>query len=135
VTDFADKMARECLALRARRLDRLVTRVYNDAARPFGLTVPQVHLLVGIAKAGPVQAQHLGRALDLEKSTLSRSLKLLADQGWITRDRALELTAAGRKLLERIYPAWEKAQAEVKAKIGADAARTLDQMAAGLRDG
>jgi DNA-binding MarR family transcriptional regulator len=132
--DIVERMSTECLATRARRLNRLVTRIYDEETRPLGITVAQGNLLVGVALAGPVQAVHLGRALDLEKSTVSRNLKLLADRRWVTRGPAIEITAAGRHMLERIYPAWQRAQDKVKARVGAGALAALDTITRGLRD-
>jgi DNA-binding MarR family transcriptional regulator len=126
-------MASECLAVRARRMNRLITRIYDDALRPFGLTIAQGNLLVAIGNLGPTTAAVIGRRLDLEKSTVSRNLKLLADKGWITRGRDIELTAGGRKLIERTFPVWEAAQDEVKARLGAGALAALDSMSSDLR--
>lgn len=132
--DLAEQMARECLAMRARRLNRLVTRLYDEGLRPFGITVAQMNLLVAVALHGPVSATGLARGLDLEKSTLSRNLALLAEHGWVTRGRNVEVTAAGKRLIERIHPVWQRAQVAVKERIGHGALDALETMAHDLRD-
>ncbi len=63
-----------CLASRTRRLSRIMTRVYEDALRDYGLTVPQFSLLTVISTSEPVTSAEIGRQLDLEKSTLSRTI-------------------------------------------------------------
>jgi DNA-binding transcriptional ArsR family regulator len=77
-----------CLAIRTRRLHRSVSRVYDAALRPHGLTAPQLALLVAIALTRGVQPKILSPILDLEKSTLSRNLALLVKHGWIQANRS-----------------------------------------------
>jgi DNA-binding MarR family transcriptional regulator len=125
---MARRIADECLALRVRRLDRLVTRVFDDALRPHGVSAAQLNLLVGITVAGPVRAAELGRALDLDKSTVSRNLALLQASGWITGARDLELTTEGAAVLERAFPAWRRAQESLTEWLGERAAGTLEGM-------
>ena len=131
---LAQKIAKECLALRARQLNRLVTRVYEEAVRPHGITAPQLNLLVGIGREGPIQASALGRLLDLEKSTLSRNLARMVDNGWVGGTRDLTLTAAGERLLLKVYASWAEAQSEVQRRLGGKAIPMFDDMARGLRN-
>jgi len=49
--DFARLMASECLAVRVRRLGRVVTRVYDAALAPHGVTIAQLNLLTAIVAA------------------------------------------------------------------------------------
>ena len=50
-TDFARLMASECLAARVRRLGRVITRVYDAALAPHGVTIAQLNLLTAIVAA------------------------------------------------------------------------------------
>jgi DNA-binding MarR family transcriptional regulator len=131
---LAQRMANGCLGMRARRLNRLVTRIYDEALRPHGITAAQLNVLVGIAVSGPVQAAALGRALDLEKSTLSRNLSRLLANGWVSTSRELELTAEGERLIEGAFPSWASAQKEVKQCLGDRAIPTLDAMTREMRE-
>lgn len=131
----ASTIARTCLGLRSRRLGRLVARLYDDALRPYGLTSAQLNILVMIALAGPVAAAEVGRELDLEKSTLSRNLRRMIDNGWVRDDRALVLTAAGERLLVEAKPAWDAAQREARARLGDDAIAMLEELTKGVRGG
>ena len=47
-----DKVASECIAVRLRMLNRVVTNIYDDALRPLGLKVSQMNILVAAAKMG-----------------------------------------------------------------------------------
>jgi DNA-binding MarR family transcriptional regulator len=107
-------IAHECLASRVRLLNRLITGAYDKALRPHGLRISQLNVLVSIASRGPLRASELCRLLKLEKSTLSRDLERLIEQGWITRSPRLEITAAGQARVTECVPAWRKAQREAR---------------------
>lgn len=129
-----------CLAMRTRRLSRILTRVYEDALREHGLTVPQFTLLTFIAKQEPVTSAEIGRRLDFEKSTLSRTVGKMVANGWVQErrgnkgERGLVMTAAGANTLRKAIPAWEKTQKRVKAQFGDPATETLDQMIAAAHE-
>ena len=114
-----------CLANRTRRLSRVITRLYNDRLRPVGINVAEMNLLVAIVALGSVQPAQLSRALEMEKSTLSRNVKRLAERGWIAtgenpeaRGELVGVTQAGKEVLERAIPAWEDAQRRAATLIG-----------------
>jgi DNA-binding MarR family transcriptional regulator len=116
-------IAAECYALRARRLARVVSRIYDEALRPHGVTAAQMNLLVGIANMEPVAPAKIGQVFDLEKSTLSRNLQGMRRAGWISatktgRGLELRLLAAGRKKIETIYPDWREAQKKTAQMLG-----------------
>ena len=119
----ARDMMEQCLALRVRRLSRVVTRLFDAAFRPLGLTPSQLTLLVVLERRGPSAPSAVARALDLEKSTLSRNLRRVISAGWV-RDRPygtvkrLELTPAGRELLGKGYRPWHRAQARARDLLG-----------------
>src|SRR5262245_40040021 len=72
-----------CLGYRTRRLARVVTRLYNDGLRPLGLNLTEMNLLAAIAAQRAAQPAQLGRAMALEKSTLSRNSARLVARGWV----------------------------------------------------
>jgi DNA-binding MarR family transcriptional regulator len=119
----AREVREECLAFRVRRLNRRVTRLYDAALRPFGLTTAQFNVLVALGLDLDLTASDLARALDLEKSTVSRNLRRLAEHRWVKpmdKARVLRLTAAGQRLVTRALPAWRQAQREAAVAIDAD---------------
>jgi DNA-binding MarR family transcriptional regulator len=113
---------------RWRITNRVLAAVYDDELRPFGLKSSQLSLLVAVTKAGPVRRIDLGRLQSLDPSTLTRNLAVMLKRGWIEevpdngdqRGAPLQTTATGRKLLERIAPAWHRAQARAKKMLGSD---------------
>jgi DNA-binding MarR family transcriptional regulator len=138
MTGSIEQQAREvvatCLGYRTRKLARTVTRLYNDRLRPLGLNLTEMNLLAAIAAQGAVQPARLGRAMALEKSTLSRNSSRLVERGWVEirdhpegRGVLLALTAQGNEMLLRAVPAWTKAQQQAQSLV----AETLLDLGAG----
>jgi DNA-binding MarR family transcriptional regulator len=139
--DLKEFMAGDvCLASRTRRLSRILTRVYEDALRDYGLTVPQFSLLTRISAHEPVTSAEIGRQLDFEKSTLSRTIGKMITNGWVqvgrsdNGERGLVTTAHGRKTLRNAIPAWQQVQNRVRAKFGGPSTKTLDEMIIAAHD-
>jgi DNA-binding MarR family transcriptional regulator len=136
----AEIIAEQCIAVRLRILSRAVTRIYNQALRPYGLMVSQMNILVAVSCLGEARQQAVCRALQLEKSTLSRDAGRMRNQGWLEevpekdgRSALLTLTPAGRKLLEKATPAWQRAQEQATALLGEREIGVLGRAVAMLR--
>ncbi len=135
--DIAETTAGACLATRVRQLSRIVTRVYDDAMRPLGITASQYTLLAQLAARDSITAVEIGHELDIEKSTLSRNLKRLLALGHINMDppagrrgRGLHLTVKGQAILKDAFPIWQDAQKRAVAVMGADSRNVLDGLLA-----
>jgi DNA-binding MarR family transcriptional regulator len=135
ITDIAEMTAGACLATRVRQLSRIITRVYDDAMRPLGITASQYTLLAQLAARDSITAVEIGHDLDIEKSTLSRNLKRLLALGHINMDppagrrgRGLHLTAKGQAVLKDAFPVWQDAQKRTIGAIGADSRTMLDSL-------
>ncbi len=135
ITDIAASTAATCLATRVRQLSRIITRVYDDAMRPLGITASQYTLLAQLASRDGITAVEIGHELDIEKSTLSRNLKRLLALGHIIMDppagrrgRGLHLTPKGQAVLKEAYPIWQGAQTRAIAAMGADSRERLDDL-------
>jgi DNA-binding MarR family transcriptional regulator len=139
-TRTEDVIARECLVVRLRLLNRVVTNIYDDALRPLGVKASQLNILVVAAKLGLARPADVCKRLQLDTSTLSRNVDRMRAQDWLEvvsdddgRAQPFQLTAKGRRLLERAMPAWEVAQAKVKKLIGADAVASIDDAVKRIR--
>ena len=135
-----DVIARECLAVRLRMLNRVVTNIYDDALRPLGVKASQLNILVVVARRGLARPADVCERLQLDTSTLSRNVERMKTKGWLEvvadddgRAQPFRLTSKGRKLLERVMPAWEKAQAKVKKLLGADTVASIDEAVRRIR--
>ena len=50
IGDIAESTSAACISTRVRQLSRIVTRVYDDALRPMGITASQFTLLTQLAQ-------------------------------------------------------------------------------------
>ena len=133
--EIAEATASSCLATRVRQLSRIVTRLYDDALRPLGITASQYTLLAQLASRDGITAVEIGHELDIEKSTLSRNLKRLLALGHIIMDppagrrgRGLHLTPKGQAVLVDAFPIWRDAQERATNILGATTRSILDDL-------
>ncbi|MEM9807078.1 MAG: MarR family transcriptional regulator [Cyanobacteria bacterium P01_D01_bin.56] len=117
---IARQMTNDCIAMRLRQLNRMVTRLYDEALRPLGFTVNQLNILATIVSRGPIAPSQLGQMLAMEKSTVSRTIDRMQKHGWIEigpgkdkRSQSLKATPKGRQLLLAAAPVWDELQANV----------------------
>lgn len=130
----------ECLLTRTRRISRVMTAIYDEALRPFGINAPQFSLLVLISRLDGASRAEIGRANNQERSTLTRNLQVLLSQGWVEevahkaggRNRAIVLAARGQELLRQAVPAWRSAQKTAKRMLGATGVTAVMDMARDL---
>lgn len=113
---------RECACLAARRDARLLTRRFDEHLRPHGLRSTQFSVLAALEQTGGIALGELAEMLGLERTTLTRSVGILEDRGWVAtmpdadaRKRRLAIAPAGRDRLMRALPAWQEAQEEARA--------------------
>lgn len=108
-----------CQCLEARRKAHHLTRLYDEALRPFGLTVNQFSLLATLIVAGPQPVTSLAAHLGIDRTTLTRNLALGERDGLIEtvadrkdrRVRLVAITQAGLARARQALPAWRAAQA------------------------
>jgi DNA-binding MarR family transcriptional regulator len=142
VQAMIDKIASECVAVRLRMLNRVVTNIYDDALRSLDLKVSQMNILVAAAKMGTARPIEVCEYLHLDVSTLSRNVERMKARGWLEvvanedgRSQPFRLTPRGRKLLEKAVPAWSEAQQQVKKVLGADFVEQLNQAMKKVKEG
>jgi DNA-binding MarR family transcriptional regulator len=121
----AAEVVRDCIATRLRMASRVITKVYDDALRPLGLTVTQMSMLAVAEDRGLIRQSEVGAELRLDDSTLSRNLERMRANGWLeevsgddARVHSYRLTKAGTALLARAIPAWRGAQGEARRLLG-----------------
>jgi DNA-binding MarR family transcriptional regulator len=119
------KIATTCLCQKARKAARTLTRFYDRRFAGSGIEPTQFHLLVGIRLTEPVTVNQLASHLALDRTTLTRNVALLQKSGIIeiargqdARQRKLSLTKAGRKMLEKSLPRWNRAQQSAVSALG-----------------
>ena len=131
-----DAIARNCIAVRLRLLNRVITNVYDDALRPLGLKVSQLNILVVAGKLALARPAEVCALLQLDTSTLSRNVERMRAKGWLesvpgddARTQPFRLTVKGKMLLERAVPAWEQAQHKAGELLGTEGVALLTSTA------
>lgn len=132
----------QCICVHARQIARSVTRVYDEALAPSGLTLAQYALLRAVERNEPAPIGTLADELDLDRTTLARNLRPLERDGLLATavskaDRRVtqaRLSARGRQVLALAVPLWRVAQAHIEARIGGRRARMLRELARALPD-
>ena len=107
-----------CVGQGLRRAARTITRRYDAALRPSGLTLGQFSILTMTAAAGPISIGALAARLGMDRTTMTRDLAPLQRRGLLEsladpkdrRSRKLGATAEGRRLLQEALPLWASAQ-------------------------
>jgi DNA-binding MarR family transcriptional regulator len=108
-----------------RRATRALSQHYDEALRPLGLRSTQFSVLQALSVAGEVSQGGLGQILAMDSTTLTRTLEIMCQSGWVARregkdrrQRLLNLSTAGRVQLERALPEWEKVQVQLRQQLG-----------------
>lgn len=132
-TTTIETIAASCIAGRVRLLNRVITNLYDEALRPLGVKLSQGNVLAVAAKLGVARPAEVCDILELDASTLSRTVDRMVENGWLEilpdedgRSHPFRLTEQGKRLMQKAIPAWESAQAEAKKLLGEDGLRLLD---------
>lgn len=126
-----------CLCLHAQRAARTLSRRFDDAFRPLGITSGQFSLLNGLNRPEPPTIGAVASLLAMDRSTVTANLKPLERMGAVTmsvdaadrRGRRVALTDAGRALLAEATPIWVREHGVLEAILNGGG----DVLRAGLR--
>lgn len=113
-----ESIATACIAERLRLLNRVITKIYDDALRPLGLKLSQGHILAVTAMLGAARPAEVSDILERDASIVSRALERMVANGRLeifpdndSRRYPFRLTRLGTQLMEQAIAAWENAQA------------------------
>ena len=101
-----------CACSNLRRAARAVTQLFDAELKPTGIRSTQFVLLVAIAELAPISLGRLAQILVIDRTTLSRSLRLMEKHDFVT------LLPKGRDVLARSMPFWRDAQRRFVEKVG-----------------
>jgi DNA-binding MarR family transcriptional regulator len=126
----------ECYCLASRRSARFLTRLYEQHLRPSGLTSSQFSILSYLDHRRSMTIVELSEVMEMERTTLVRTLRPLKDAGLIGegsrklgRASTLQNTSLGAAKLQEATPMWESAQRAFEAQMTPDAAADLREIA------
>ena len=108
--DPVDYMAAAgCFCLASRQAARKITRLYDSYMQESGIRITQFTILSQLMLRGEMPIGKLAGILGMERTTLTRNLTPLEQQGWISinagddpRARIIGITAQGRSVVRSI---------------------------------
>ena len=115
-----------CACNQLRRATRGVTQLYEAALAASELKVTQLPILVGLGHVGDLSVTTLADSLALDRTTLTRNLKVLEARGLVrtseseedARLRMVSLTLEGADVLSSALRRWEEIQHVVETRFG-----------------
>jgi DNA-binding MarR family transcriptional regulator len=117
-------MFTDCYCTQFRRSANALTSIYDEALRPVGLKITQHTLLRGLDRLGSATYNEIAAELSLDKTTISRNIKLLIDAGWVdvssdddARYKLATLSVDGKRVLKEAEPHWRAAQTQVEKEL------------------
>ena len=115
-----------CTGARLRRLTRRVTAFYEYHLRTSGLKLSQYSLLAQLSEV-PQSLSALAGRMEIDRTTLTRSLQPLLEQGLVgepsgtdARQRLFVLTANGARARTVARKQWRQAQVALEVNLGGD---------------
>jgi DNA-binding MarR family transcriptional regulator len=125
---------RMCACDQLRRVTRGVTQMYDNAVLPSGLRITQLAIFVGLSTEGDVPLTVLAEGLGLDRTTLTRNLKVLEDRGLIrtyehaddARVRMVSMTLEGSRMLTEALRLWTEVQGFVEGRFGRERLMALE---------
>ena len=121
-------LVESCAGLGSRALARRFTQFIEREIESCGLTLAQLGLMGQIAAASDDTIAALAVRTGLDQSTLSRNLRALESGGLVEiamvesdlRRRAVWLTEAGARRLEKAIPVWRRANENLSRQVSTD---------------
>ena len=130
--EAAREILRGCVYSRTRMLDRVLSRLFDDSLAPLGIRASQLTVLALVGAMEGLRAADVAHYLEMDKSTVSRSLTLLKARGWVEesagatrKSRRLDVTAKGRALLRETLPLWRSAAERARETLGEESVEAL----------
>lgn len=106
-----------CFNFNLRRTARAVTQYYDEVLKPSGVKVTQFTILMAIATRKDHTITEIARLAQVDRTTLTRSLKILQGDKLIDvrkaqpgNKRRVSITEKGIQKMKEVYPYWFKAQ-------------------------
>jgi len=111
----------DCIGARIRQLSRKVDSYFRVHLKEIGITENQMTILFALKKMGLIEQGNIGVQLSLERSTVSRNIKLLEKKNLIQKTSQyrpeIELTRDGLELVAQLTPIWESIMGELFSKL------------------
>ncbi|HHU17135.1 MAG TPA: winged helix-turn-helix transcriptional regulator [Clostridiales bacterium] len=124
-----------CYCINLRRAANSITKFYDKMFEGTGLTASQFSLLSGIKFMEPCSNAKLADYAKLDRSTITRNLKILKERGYIinsskneSRESQVSLTDLGQEKIESCSVLWNEAQKSIEEKVGSENIKQLRKL-------
>jgi len=112
----------QCVGARLRKLSRIADNYYKKRLLQFKITENQITILFILNEVVRIEQGKIGQLLFLERSTISRNIKLLEKRELLSKTTEyrpiVELTDNGKEFVGKISPIWNEIMKELNDKIG-----------------
>ncbi|WP_190811456.1 MarR family winged helix-turn-helix transcriptional regulator [Flagellimonas sp. S3867] len=123
---------KHCIGSRLRRLSRIADGHIRKFLGDYKITENQMTILFTLHELGKVEQGKVGEVLCLERSTVSRNVKLLEKRNLIEKSTQyrpeIELTKEGMDLVKILVPQWEKAMDILVDQLNPDGLNSLQEL-------
>jgi DNA-binding MarR family transcriptional regulator len=128
MSDLAKLLAptQDCTCSALRRASRALTAHYERHFRGSGIRGTQFTVLSTVIQTGGISVTALAELMGMERTTLTRTLRLLEDAHLIKlngtddgRVRTVTITTRGENTVRKLLPRWQKAQASARDVLNA----------------
>ena len=116
---------KNCACFNVRKTARVLTQEYDQFITPSGLKTTQFSALAVIRRLGPIMISDLALAMEIDRTSLTRNLKLIERDGFIkmrpgedARSRIVEITPAGQEKLDEAQVLWKVVQSRIVENFG-----------------
>ncbi len=115
------------------RLSRIISKMFRCHFSKLDVTNSQVGIFMILAEKGEISQDKLGKMMELERSTVSRDLVRLVNQGFLYKVKdgkspLLGLTKKGQELASQIKVEWEKGYRESRDLLGEKGLAALQEL-------
>ncbi|MGC1305154.1 MAG: MarR family winged helix-turn-helix transcriptional regulator [Caulobacteraceae bacterium] len=128
-----------CASTTLRKASRAVSRIYDAALAPAGMTVAQLSILRAIQRAEHQPLSRLAESMVMDRTSLYRALTPMIRSGWMMvedapkgRAKLVSLTRKGHDLTDAAGANWDAAQIRFVEAFGVERWETLHTAIADL---
>ena len=136
------KESTPCFCVSVRGLANRLTQLYDDRMAPFDLKITQYSVMKKIVEKPNSTISEIAQMCDLDRTTLTRSLRILERDGWLEfvkakdqREKRLQIKATKTSDFDRAQRAWQQVQRELSALIDLDPIRKADEQLSKINAG
>lgn len=130
-----------CMCIDFRTVANRLTRLYDSAMAPSGMTVTQFSQLNAIQTLDGPTLNELAEEIALDRSTLGRNVRVLEKLGFVSlspgadaRTRVIRVTRAGQAAFKRAIPLWKSVQTGLLESLGPENQTQLDELLTNVND-